>query len=66
MCPYVIYFNVYTEWLPLPGGQFVLKGRSNSVVYLIANMKVKYVHVLLKIVENEDLISKLLLFLVNY
>ena len=40
------------KWLPLLVLQFVPEGSRNSVVCLIADLKILYLHVLLKIVPN--------------
>ena len=43
---------MYPGWLPLLGGQSVPEGSRNPVVCLTADLKVIYVHDLLKIVGN--------------
>ena len=45
---------MYPGWLPMLGGQSVPEGSRNPVVcvYLTADLKVIYVHDLLKIVRN--------------
>ena len=51
-------------WLPLLGLQFVPIGSRNSVFCLIADLKILYLNVLMKLVPN--LVFKLPLFLVTY
>ena len=43
---------MYPGWLPLLGGQSVPEGSRNPVVWFTADLKVIYVHDLLKIVGN--------------